>query len=383
MNEPIRIALFGVDRTDARLVRRLAGLRDGGAVVSPFSFDRNRGSVVVEADGVNLGRTYDRRYAQRGMALARAVTVLWGVRRQLAAVDRFYAINADNAVLALAARLMARSGAPLAVEIADVQPFMRRRGPGPALARGLERAVLRRSDLVVTTSPSYVRNWFEPVHNRGDAIIVLENKVYPPPPIVSHTAAPAAGPPWVVGWFGALNCERSFRLILDMASELGGRVRFLLAGYPTFAELAVFQRQVDQATNADYLGPYRYPTDLPGLYSRVHLAWGLDFTDRAGNSSWSLRNRIYESAACGVPLLAQAGTETGEWVRRHSTGWALTGDVTTALGQLLRSLEPVTWSAARRSVLAAPGSVVFGGDDHRRLVQRFARQRDGSASVQG
>lgn len=89
-------------------------------------------------------------------------------RDRLTEATVLYAINLDNAFLALFVRLACFfRRVPLVVEIADIQPVMTGDGIISRSLRFLERFILRRSQLLITTSPPafFLRCYFEPVHS--------------------------------------------------------------------------------------------------------------------------------------------------------------------------------------------------------------------------
>ena len=173
----------------------------------------------------------------------------------------------------------------------------------------------------------------------------------------------------MVGWFGALNCARSWEIVKEVAERLHGRVDFVLGGFPTFLDPETFVEQVRQTPGVTYQGPYHYPDDLPGLYGQVHLAWALDFTDPTGNSKWCLPNRLYEGGSAGVPVLTQSDTEAGAWVDRNHTGWNLDKDITADVIAFFDRLSIETWSTMKAAIATCPEERFYGDADYRSLVE--------------
>lgn len=361
------------DSTDARVLRRLRGLQAAGVEVLCLSFRRSRGGPAhtLPVRNIDLGVTHDGRYGHRLWAMARGLVTVWRARRLIAATDRFYAVNADSAFLALAARRLSGSGAPLALEIADVQRPMLGRSVRAVTLRALERVVLRRSDVLVTSSPGFVRNYFAPVHGRDSDFFLLENKVHPDPGFSPLADDRARTGPWVVGWYGAFACERSWRMIRRLAVELDGVAEFRLHGFPTFTDSDSFRREVEAAPGVTYEGAYTSPEDLPSVYADADFAWAMDFRDPEHNSRWCLPNRLYESAAAGVPVLAVRSTETGAWVDAHGSGWTFGAQLEAELLKFFHSVTIDDWRATRREVAAVPRESVYGAGDYGALVARL------------
>ncbi len=370
-------AYFGQDCTDSAVIRRIASIRAAGHRVVGFTFRRDKYNrdYVPEWDDVPLGASVDRHYRARLPALLRAARTVWRERRRVRPARVIVARNLDQALLALFARLVSGSRAAFAYEVLDVQrAFLRDDALGRAL-RWAERRVLARADMLVVSSPAFVREYFAPVQGFRGPWHLLENKICAAQP----ARAPAPAPPptpgrggrWAVGWFGTLRCERSLRVLAALADALPDRVEVVLRGLPTETGLGPFLDVVGRRPNMRYGGEYRSPADLPDLYGSVHLAWGLDFLDAGTNSRWLLPNRLYDAGSHGVPLLALRGTETGDRVERDGLGWALEEPLAERLVEWLGALTDEEWERRRAHVRALPRSMFLDTDDVPDLLRRL------------
>lgn len=368
------LALFVLDRDDARVARRVEAFQKLGLDLLCFGFTRPRaGPSARRFDfDVALGETRDGEYGRRSIALLRAMWIIWRHRDRLRGVDHCYAINFDNGILALFARLVVGKArvAGLTVEIADVQGSMLSTSAIGALLRYAERVVLRRADLLVTSSPGFVENYFVPVQRYTGEIFLLENKV---PSGARHRVAPGlisrrARQPWTIGYFGAFRCPESWRMIRSIANAHHGDITFVLAGFPTFCAPSRFLDELQLTEHVSYLGKYQSPGDLRKIYSQIDLSWAFDFLDLGGNSTWCLPTRLYESGAFAVPVLTAAGTEAGAWVESHGSGWAIAGDVEEALPNFLESLTHNDYQERVAHILSLADEVFFSEDDDRRLA---------------
>ena len=143
-------------------------------------------------ENVHLGDTRDRAYGRRLVSLCKGLVILWRERATLRRADALYALNTDNALLAVAARTIASKDLPLFFEIDDIQRLFIGSGVRSRIVRWIERWVLTRTTCLVTTSPAFVREYFKPMQGyRGD-IFLLENKVYPSSGLVEQRPARAA-----------------------------------------------------------------------------------------------------------------------------------------------------------------------------------------------
>lgn len=368
------IAFFAHERNDARVRKRIAALQAQGREVIGFTFHRVRDKMDVPTtwENVHLGTTYNRRYFQRLVAFTSCLGILWKHRDRLANCASIYAVNTDNAVLALIARFFSGCQIPLVLELADIQPAMTGNSLVSKFLRIVERAVLKRSKMLVTTSPGFVRNYFEPVQHYAGRIMLLENKVYPShglPPSASTSMAPtASGRPWVIGCFGALRCQRSLELMHGLAQNLDGRVSFVLRGYPAGTLADDFRKLLGNLPNLRFLGPYSYPDDLAELYEGIDFNWAFDMSDPNGNSAWLLPNRIYEGGCFGVPAIAGENTETGRWITKNGLGWTFPEPLEDHLAEFLTTITPEAWATVRKRCIAHPRTEFTAEADYVKLA---------------
>jgi succinoglycan biosynthesis protein ExoL len=376
------VAFFAHERGDARVMKRIAALQDHGWKVVGFTFRRVRDKADVPPtwDNCHLGTTYNRRYLQRLWAFVKCLGVLWRNSERLGDCGVIYVVNTDNAVLALIARAFAGRKIPLVLELADIQPAMVGNGVVSKILRAIERAVLKRSALLVTTSPGFVREYFQSTQNYRGEVFLLENKVYPAKRLPSATTEmlPPVGPAWVIGCFGALRCRRSMEILHTLATRLGDRVRVVLRGYPAGTIDEDFDALLGDLPNFTFGGSYSYPDELAGMYEEIHFNWAFDMSDPNGNSAWLLPNRIYEGGCFGVPVIAAAATETGRWIERHGLGWTFPEPLAESLAEFFDSLDPADWRTVKSRCVAYPRDEFTGEADYRRLADKLRELVDGT-----
>ena len=380
---PLAVYL-GQDCTDSAVIRRIASFEAAGLRVLGLTFRRRKFNAGFEPDwaNVDLGTTVDRNYLARIPRLLGACRRILRARRRLRPAAFFYARNIDQGLLALWARRVAGSRAPVAYEVLDVQRIFTKRGLLPAAFRWVERRLLDRIQLLVVSSPAYVREYFEPVQRYRGEWALLENKIcgpqlrrYEPPADRPrrrrHPAVPPEDGRWVVGWFGTLRCPTSLHMLARIAAALPDRVRVELRGLPTETGLDYFLGVVDRRPNMDYRGEYFSPRDLEAIYGGIHLAWCFDFLDAGTNSRWLLPNRLYDAGYHDVPVLAAADTETGARVREHKLGWAIEPPYEENLIRFLRDLTPEAYHERRDAVAGLPRGMFLDDDDTSALVRRL------------
>jgi succinoglycan biosynthesis protein ExoL len=377
VNAPRTLVFIGPERTDARSVKRIAALTDHGWHVLGFTFHRDRGQPDPPPawENVHLGTTYNRRYVQRFFAVLRGFWTVFRHRRRIRESACLYAINPDNALLALFARFICGRRLPLVIEIADIQPVMCGSGLRSRLLRKMERFVLKRSQLLLTTSPGFLRYYFEPVQRYSGPVFLLENKIYPAAPLIAarklRKAPVRGGTPWVIGYFGGFRCQRSIDLICGLAAALPDKVAFILRGVAAGIDEGFLRESLRPHSNVHYGGAYRYPEELADLYSAVDFNWCFDFSAAGTNSTWLLPNRIYEGGLFHCPTLALENTETGEWLKNNGLGEILKEDLFSKLNDFFNSLTLKDWEILRDRCAAAPDRLFAGEADYAELTAKL------------
>jgi len=363
------LLFFCPDVTDASTLKRVQQFMDFGYRVTVFGFRRERYNTAYRPPWPNvpLGLTSDARYWHRIRALLGAIPVVFAHRGAIRRAAVFYARNIDQLLLALLARLITFSRAPVVYEVLDIPAILMRRGPVPTLLRAIERLCLRRTSLLVLSSPGFHRNYYRAVQKyRGDWFL-LENKLHPS---ISSLSAPApvrraaeGGRPWVVGYFGLIRGESTFALITRLAERLQGRVLFRFGGILTTVDQAKFDEVLRRCPNIVYRGPYLPQQDLEDLYRDVDFTWALDLEHTDHNSRWLMPCRFYESGYFGIPCLAVHGFEVGNTIERHRIGWTFDAPLEESLIRFFEQLTPAAYEHIRGRLRSVPRTMFVAGDD--------------------
>ena len=353
------------DLADPAVRRRVLMLLTGGATVTLAGFRRDDNPLagIEGIQPIELGRTRDRRFLQRTLAVLRAT---FRLRRMVAGLKRqpdvIIARNLEMLTLAeRAAGLMARRP-PIAYEALDIHRLLLRCDPLGALLRAVERRLGRNARLLITSSPAFLRAYFARFAQISAPVELVENKVLalteePPLPVEGSRRA---GPPWVIGWFGALRCRRSLALLAAFSRAMGGRFRIVLRGRPAHGEFEDFDGLVAREPFIEFLGPYRNPEDLAAIYRGVHFVWTIDFFEEHANSQWLLPNRLYEGCAAGAVPIAMADSESGRMLAERGIGLLLEAAEEKPLEALVGDIDGERYRAKRwpgataENELAAP-----------------------------
>jgi succinoglycan biosynthesis protein ExoL len=366
------------DLFDPAVRRRVMMLRAGGAKVTLAGFRRAKGGAagLGDIEPIDLGATRDGRFAQRLVAVGRAALSLGAKLRGVAKPDLIIGRNLEMLALANRAKALFAADTPVVYECLDVHRLLLRPGGIGKAMRAAERLLGRNSVLLMTSSPAFVREYFEPFHQLSAPVALLQNKVLEiaekPAEGLRLAAPPAAGQAWKIGWFGALRCRKSLQLLSAFTRRMDGRFEVVLRGRPAYSEFDDFDRLVAAEPHVHFAGPYRNPEDLAAIYGEVHFCWAIDFFEEGLNSSWLLPNRLYEGCRFGAVPIAMRSTETGRFLADRHLGLLLDDPSADALAALLGNLGADEYSVKRRKIVAQDrGTWVCDLGDCRALVDRL------------
>ncbi len=378
----VRILYLVHDLDDSAVWRRMSMLEAGGAEVTLAGF--RRGTTTLPRAARILGQTRNGRMGQRLGAVVRAVM---GARRAFGDLARPDVILARNLeMLGLAWRvqgLWPGGAAPgLVYEVLDIHCMMLGAGGRARVMRAVERRLMRRAGLLVTSSPGFLRAYFMPYRQigAGTAVKLVENKVNGfdlVPATQTLAASPSAVP--TIGWFGILRCAASLACLDAVTRGAPGRMRVVLAGRPALDAIPDFHAIVAANPDLDFRGAYRNPDDLPQLYGGVHLAWLVDRYDAGRNSDWLLPNRLYEGCLHGAVPLALAGTEVAGRLEALRIGLVLGQFNAGDLARLMGTLDPARLAQLAAAVRLLPDTAwVADKAEAADLVQALARTAAGA-----
>jgi hypothetical protein len=358
----VKLAYIIHDLEDRAIHRRVRMLRAGGARITALGFRRTP-IRIPEVEGVpvtDLGMTYAVNFAQRLLAIARQSLNAWRWRKLLRGTEVFLARNLDALLLAWALRRVCAPNARLVYECLDIHDVMLDPGLKGRLARWLERLPLRACSLVLVSSPAYGTHYFKAYQRSDVPVLLVENKTLriddeadaaPPPPRI------APGPPWRIGWYGNVRCNKSLNLMIELGRRLDGLVEFDIRGVPVRFEFEDFDAQVASSPHVHFHGPYT-PDQLPAIYAASHFTWAIDFFQEGRNSAWLLPNRLYEGGLFGGVPIALRAVEAGNWLERNGVG-ILLSDIMAELPPFLEALTDSDYASLHAAAEALPKSAII------------------------
>lgn len=364
----MKIAYLAWDLWDPATVRRVAMLKLGGAELSIAGFRRREHAPaqVAGTDALDLGRTFDGRLAHRAALVAVRCARAAALREVVRDADVVIARNLEMLAIAAAARRAFAPHAKLVYECLDIHRLMCGSGAASAALRALEAMLLRACSAVIVSAPAFITEYFERRHRRLPRVLLVENK------LLAHGERPPSsarrpGPPWRIGWFGNVRCRKSVELLKEIAGRANGAVEVVIRGRPSAHTLADLDALIAGAPHVRFAGAYTQ-ADLAAIYSDVHFAWSLDFTDEGQNSDWLLPNRIYEGSFFNTPSIAERRKAIGAWLAEKGAG-LLVDDPVTDVVQMLSALTPQDYCLLEeRTARIDTRALAFDADACRNLV---------------
>ncbi|MDB5396944.1 MAG: succinoglycan biosynthesis protein [Rhodospirillales bacterium] len=378
----LRLVYFVHDLGDPAVSRRLSMLRPFLASALVIGFHRAAAAPpqVAGWPTISLGRTADGRLGRRALSVLNMHAMIWRLRPHLLGATVIMARQLEMLALAGTARRRYAETALLAYEFLDIHRLMVARSVVGATLRRLEARLLRATDLLVVSSPAFVREYLQPTHGaKLPPTCLIENKVLRDEHLPSSIAKPRpAGPPWRIGWFGVLRCRKSLELLTGLARQLPGQVIVDLRGRPARSAIPDFDALVSATPGVTFLGPYDRHHELAEIYQAVHFTWAIDFYEAGANSKWLLPNRLYEGGLHGAIPIALASVETGSWLARHDTGVLLHEPLAEELLRYFSALQTTAYAAsAKRLATVTRETWVDDGHDGARLASALLRRRAG------
>lgn len=374
----LRIAYLVHNLHDPAVLRRVRMLQIGGATVEIAGFRRadTPARPLGGVTPIDLGRTRDGGFPQRIAAIGLAGLRRDAVTEMVARADVVIARSLELMLYAVAQIRRSGKRPPLVYECLDIHRFLVSRSPPGIALRAVETALARRAALLITSSPGFVRNYFsQRAALRDLPVLLLENQVLVESDTLAPPPAPTVpqGPPWRIGWFGALRDRKGFDILARLVQRLPGTVEVVMRGMPSEAVFPDGLAAESLPPGIRYLGRYSYPDDLPAIYADVHFTWAIDYFEEGLNSSWLLPNRLYEGGFNQSVPIALDGLETGRMLAGIDTGIILSGDVEENLVALFSGMTAERYAALKARAAAVPRSrFATTPADCRALVARLS-----------
>ena len=350
-----RILYLVHDLSDPAVRKRVVMLRDGGALMTVAGFRRTPDPVpdVAGCPALNLGQTYNGGFIQRIWSVLREISSLKKHQDMFEEADVVIARNLEMLAIAVRGRSLASAPPVLIYESLDIHRLLLNQGPVGMVFRSLEGWLAGKASALITSSPAFVREYFERMSHVRLPVRLIENKVYDPH-IKASAETRVPGPPWRIGWFGAIRCRKSLHILSDLVRQSNGTIEVVIRGRPAFDQLPDFEKITTETPGLTFAGPYKNPDDLSSIYRDVHFSWAIDMFEEGLNSSWLLPNRLYEGGLFNTVPIALKSVETGRFLDDLKIGVTLEEPLELSLRSFFQNLTAAGYSDLELRAMKIP-----------------------------
>lgn len=328
----MKVLYFVHDLCDAAVKKRVLMLQTGGADVVVVGFYRSSVAPanIGSAEVIPLTRTYDASFLHRLKSVFYAAFFSSHYLPYIHDADVIICRNLEMLLLGRKVKRILKS-TPLIYESLDIHRLLLGEGKFNNVLRFVERWAAKKSDLLITSSPGFIDNYFSKLNKLNKPILLVENKYFDTEANVAEKKliknSQQNKVSYVIGWFGAIRCCKSLSLLSEITRKLEGKVRVIIRGRPAYTEFKNFLALVESEPYIEFKGEYTFPDDLAEIYREVDFSWAIDFFEEGLNSEWLLPNRIYEGGLYGCIPLTIEGTQTADYLDKKKLGVTLDREV--------------------------------------------------------
>ncbi len=370
------------DVSEPAVRRRILMLTTGGAKVCLAGFRRTDEQVkdVEGIDPIDLGQTQNGNFKQRIISVFKTLFHLEARFRDQLTPDIIVARNLEMLSIAVALRAkFGDSDIRIIYECLDIHRLMLRSDPIGLGLRKLEALLTKNATMVITSSPGFIRHYFDPISGIDRDIQIVENKHLEleagPQQNSGLLRKKEPNTPWKIGWFGALRCKRSLQVLSEFVNSKHGEFEVILRGIPSLDVLEDFHNFIEHQPYMRFEGRYKNPEDLYEIYHEVDFSWVIDFFEVGQNSEWLLPNRLYESCRFAAVPISLKRTEVGRYLSQHNLGISLTEATSQALNDVFDGLTDVSYQKLQNVIFDHPQHTwVYKDHDCKNLVQMIAEK---------
>lgn len=175
----------------------------------------------------------------------------------------------------------------------------------------MEKKVSRCVDKIVVTSESFWEKYYKEFYTK-EQMIFIPNA---PDMEVFKTYTPKTCGKFTVGFIGSVRYYEQLKCLVDVAVKTD--INVLIAGNGEDEEK--IRKYSSGKENVKVTGRFNYTNEIAGLYSSVDCIFA-QYDTSIKNINLALPNRLYESAACGLPLIVSKGTYLESVVKKYGLG---------------------------------------------------------------
>lgn len=352
-----RILYLVHDLTDNTVHKRIKMLVDAGCSLTVMGFSRGIPPVFIyKAKVISLGKSYDGKLIHRILIVLKIILFNNTIKEHMQEADAVVARTLEMLSIAVRARSTLSSPPPLTYECLDIHRLLLNERLIGKTLRWLEKFLMKHCSLLLSSSPAFIHEYFEKRSISSCPTYLIENKVYDQNGKLPSLKIRSPHPPWKIGWFGAIRCQKSLQILSNLAQSMNGYVEVIIRGKPSYDQFSDFDKQVSNIPNLRFEGKYKNPDELEQIYNEVHFTWAIDMFEEGLNSSWLLPNRIYEGGLYGSVPIAQSGVETGRHLSNLGIGVILDNPLDQNLASFFSKLTPIMYQKLQEKSLSTPAT---------------------------
>ncbi len=358
-----RLIYFGHNRDDVALIRRITSFMDAGVKVTAFTFRRDgaKKESPTKWENIDLGYVEHAKPGARLLVMLKTLGYIIQNRQIIKQADIIYARNLDIFILAWFAKLLTPfSSAIMVYECLDVHESLTKKTVSARVLRWVERRILKRCDLLVVSSPGFMKRYFEPVQTYKGRSFLVENKLHIDSSTIKrpdvHTNPKSDNKPIKLVWAGILRCHKTLDLMKALANTLRDDIDIHFWGKISHFLIPDFEDQIKNISNITFHGSYSWPEGLEKVYRDADLVWSQELSWGGYNSDWLIPNRIYEASYFNTLSLAVAGTQTAECVNLNELGYVLPDAKIKTLIHLITNLNKLDINKKKRALNNKPAA---------------------------
>lgn len=325
--------------------KRISMLKALGYEVEAMAFERDYHSGrLPDCKVEKLGKIENENYRKR---ISKLLLAIPQIRKKAIHYDVIYALGQDVAALGQLATL----GMPqkVVMEVGDIVPLQLHPGWKGNVVRWIEKHYVSHYGLIVVISPGFLDDYYRKRLGLNTPAIVLENKIeldviqYPFPENrtdLQKNGTALLDRPFRIGYFGLLRDRWTWEVLSELARLYPEKYEIIFAG--RIVNPIDLEARIAGRSNMRYLGEYKSPHDLKGLYDSVDMVWAC--YAQIGAHDWNLRwgrpNRFFESCFFGRPVFARQGAHFARDVSEENLGLCIDTSVISEVIEQVKSITP-------------------------------------------
>lgn len=193
-----------------------------------------------------------------------------------------------------------------------------------------EEIFLKKVDYLIVTSLSFWEIYYRKMIAK-EKVIYLPNT---PDDKLFKMYSPKNNGVFTIGFIGKVRYVKQLKMLIDAASL--ANVRVLIAG--NGKDLDEIKMYANNKSNVSIHGAYNYKEEIAKLYSEIDCIYSV-YDTTIKNVSIALPNRLYESARCGIPIIAAKETYLGDLVEHKKLGLTIFDNDIQSLINVLKKLK--------------------------------------------